>query len=62
MMNYPEPKALHDYRYLGEDFRQREKITRQQKRWRAKLGKMNRLQGFALLPTIAEFGESRGSP
>ncbi len=26
--NFPEPVALHDYRYLGEDFRERERIKR----------------------------------
>ena len=27
-MNYPEPAALHDYRYLGADFRERERIKK----------------------------------
>jgi len=27
-MNYPEPEALHDYSYLGNDFRERERIRR----------------------------------
>jgi hypothetical protein len=31
--NFPEPVALHDYRYLGEDFRQRERIKRKKQRW-----------------------------
>ena len=26
--NYPAPMALHDYRYLGKDFRERERIKR----------------------------------
>ena len=30
-MNYPEPIALHDYRYLGEDFREREPIKRKKR-------------------------------
>lgn len=28
-MNYPQPQILHDYRYLGDDFRKREAIKRQ---------------------------------
>lgn len=56
-MNYPEPTALHDYRYLGENFREREKITRQKRRWKARLLRMNTLQRFALLASIAELGE-----
>jgi hypothetical protein len=27
-MNYPEPEALHDYSYLGNDYRERERIRR----------------------------------
>ena len=56
-MNYPEPMELHDYRYLGENFREREKITRQKKRWNARLARMSNLQRFALLSSIAEFGD-----
>ena len=55
-MNYPEPVELHDYRYLGENFREREKITRQRKRWRARLERMSSLQRYALLSSIAELG------
>jgi hypothetical protein len=60
-MNYPEPAALHDYRYLGENFREREKITRQKRRWRARLLRMSSLQRYALLSSIAELNEPRGS-
>ncbi|MEM7133676.1 MAG: DNA adenine methylase [Chloroflexota bacterium] len=31
--NYPEPVELHDYRYLGSDFRERERIKRKASRW-----------------------------
>lgn len=55
-MNYPEPVALHDYRYLGENFREREKITRQRKRWRARLLRMSSTQRYALLASINELG------
>ena len=58
-MNYPEPVELHDYRYLGENFREREKINRQRKRWRARLERMSALQRYALLSSIAELGEHR---
>lgn len=61
-MNYAEPQALHDYRYLGENFREREKITRQKKRWRMRLQRMSALQRYALLSSIAELGEPAGSP
>lgn len=56
-MNYPEPTRLHDYRYLGENFREREKYNRQRKRWRERLLRMSALQRYALLASIAELGE-----
>lgn len=60
-MNYPEPVELHDYRYLGDNFREREKINRQRKRWRARLERMSSLQRYALLSSIAELGEHRST-
>lgn len=47
--NFPEPAALHDYRFLGEDFRERERITRKARRWQAKLAKLDRLERQAVL-------------
>lgn len=38
--NFEEPTALHDYRYLGRNFRERERIKRKLARWRARLEKM----------------------
>jgi DNA adenine methylase len=55
--NFPEPTALHDYRYLGSNFRQRERINRKKKRWVAKLQKMPLLERQALLGAIGEAWE-----
>jgi len=52
--NFPEPFALHDYRYLGGNFREREKIKRQKLRWRRRLERMDKLQRAAMLETLAE--------
>ena len=60
-MNYPEPTALHDYRYLGSNFREREKINRQKKRWCMRLKKMSPLQRYALLSSIAELNDGGSS-
>jgi DNA adenine methylase len=60
-MNYPEPTELHDYRYLGENFREREKIARQKRRWRARLLRMSALQRYALLEAIAESDDAAAS-
>ena len=57
-MNYPEPVELHDYSFLGSNFREREKITRQKRRWRARLERMSPLQRYALLASLAELGDA----
>jgi len=50
--NYPEPVALHDYRYLGTGFRERERIKRKTARWRGKLARMPVLERRALLAAM----------
>ncbi|MDQ3829291.1 MAG: DNA adenine methylase [Candidatus Tectomicrobia bacterium] len=52
--NYPEPVALHDYRYLGEDFRERERIKRKKHRWVNRLRRMAILERRALLAALGE--------
>ena len=52
--NFPEPMELHDYRYLGEDYREREDLARMKKRWTAKLRAMTRLKRLAMMAAIAE--------
>ena len=56
--NFPPPVALHDYRFLGKDFRERERIKRQKARWTARLLRMPPLQRQALLAAIAEIAFS----
>lgn len=51
-MNYSYPTELHDYRYLGDNFRQREKIKNKSKRWVSRLKSMNVLERQALLSAI----------
>jgi hypothetical protein len=52
--NFEEPLALHDYRYLGEGFRQRERIARRKRRWVSRLKAMPVLERRALLSAIGE--------
>lgn len=60
-MNYPEPVELHDYRFLGSNFRERQDIRRQQERWRAKLEGMPAVRRYALLAALREYmGSSIG--
>jgi DNA adenine methylase len=52
--NYPEPIALHDYRFLGENFRERERIKRKKQRWTDRLQTMPILERRALLAAMRE--------
>lgn len=52
-MNYPIPPVeLHDYRYLGDNFRERERIKLRSKYWLARLRKMPVLERNALFSDI----------
>lgn len=57
-MNYPAPVQLHDYSYLGADFRERERIKRKASRWRSRLAAMPALERAALLSAVDEFRSS----
>ena len=52
--NYDRPVELHDYRYLGATYRERENLRKQQRRWKAKLERMPLQQRQALLAAIAD--------
>lgn len=43
-MNYPEPTALHDYRYIGNDYREREMYKKSKKNMLAKFARMTALE------------------
>ena len=53
-MNFPEPLELHDYQYLGDDFRQRERIKRKTARWRRRLSEMPVLERHAIMGAISQ--------
>lgn len=50
--NFPQPCELHDYRYLGENRRERERIKRKKTRWTNKLKVMPDLERYAILAAI----------
>ena len=52
-MNYPEPTELHDYSYIGNDFREREAIKRRRETIIRKIDKMEGLEKSAMLQYIA---------
>jgi DNA adenine methylase len=59
--NFPEPVELHDYRYLGRDFRERERIARRRRRWLARLAKMPVLERQALVSALLAMGPGAGT-
>lgn len=54
-MNYPEPARLHDYRHLGTNYRERERIKRKKTRWVARLRGMPALERYAMLAALEEW-------
>ena len=56
-MNYSTPAHLHDYRYLGDNFREREKIKLKLKRWTARFKSMPALERQALLSVLQAVNE-----
>jgi len=50
--SFAEPWELHDYRYLGRDFRERERIKRKQARWVNRLQRMDSQERAALMQAI----------
>lgn len=60
-----ELQALHDWRYLGANFRERERIKRKQARWRRRLSSMPAMERAAMLESLLELaspGAARGTP
>ena len=61
--NYAQPTALHDYRYVGENYRDRQRIKRKKASWTGKLRKMSSMERQALLSVMAEeWGDVSRSP
>lgn len=57
-MNFPEPLELHDYRYLGCNFRERERIKRKKARWLSRLAHMDVLERHAMMSALSELRSS----
>jgi hypothetical protein len=60
--NFREPTELHDYRYYGRDYRERERVGRKRARWLRRLSEMpvleRRLIESALME-VRDGGENR---
>lgn len=51
-MNYPKSSQLHDFSYIGDNFREREAFSRQRKNFLKKLNKMSPILKNAILSDI----------
>jgi hypothetical protein len=56
--NYPDPVELHDYSFLGDTFRDRERIKRKRQRWVKRLMSMSALERNALLESLNHAGST----
>lgn len=54
--NYPWPERLHDYSYLGANFRERERIKRKRQRWIERLLMMPVLERNAIVERLMAVG------
>lgn len=54
--NFERPVELHDCRYLGGNFRERQNVKRKQQRWADRLRRMDPAERMALLSAIAATG------
>ena len=60
-MNYKETDLLHDYQYIGSDFRERERITRMQRRWRRKFKELPTIEQHAMLQNLKTMLDPTGT-
>lgn len=54
--NYPTPTALHDYRYLGDNYREREAIKLKVRRWVSGLQRLPTLERKAIVDGLYQAG------
>jgi hypothetical protein len=54
--NFPPPTQLHDYRFLGEDFRERERIRRKATRCVKRLARLPLLERQAIVAELERAG------
>lgn len=61
-LNYQEPTLLHDTRYLGANFRERERIQRKRRRWVKNLMAMPAAERNAIFTSLVEAMRPAASP
>jgi len=59
-MNFPKPLELHDYSFLGDNYRQRDNIKRQRQRWVNNFKSMSPQKRYAILAALEEIRSENG--
>lgn len=60
--NFPEPQALHDYRYVGENFRERERIAKKVARAQRNFAALPVLERRAILSALLRIDRPQAPP
>jgi DNA adenine methylase len=55
-MNFPKPQKFHDLRFVGDGFRERERIKRKTRRWLARFTAMSSEDKTVIREVLAELG------
>jgi len=55
-MNYPEPAELHDYQWLGDNYRERERIKKKKTRWVNRFQNLDPLERHAIVWALRDSG------
>jgi hypothetical protein len=58
-LNFDPPFELHDYRYLGSDYRERERIKRKKTRWANRLRRQPPQERHALMAALEDLAAER---
>jgi len=61
-LNFVQTPALHDYSYLGEDYRERERIRKKQARWERNFSAMTAQERAALINILTDQGTPTPPP
>jgi DNA adenine methylase len=56
--NFEPPQYRHDYKYIGENFRERERIKRKQARWKSRLEKLPVAERVAMMQILMDLAAS----
>lgn len=59
--NYEPPASLHDFSFVGTDYRERLRIKRKRARWAARLNRMPSLERAALFSALVDAMEREGA-